>query len=243
MVPERERAMQKLYGKLHKVDRDGLRAAEARVKRCEQALAAFIPTTTGPAIAKERRAFEADLFYAIVDRDAYRIVLNQIEPPTPKNKIPKPPSDRHARSPNGVRPHAASQKLGSYRYRMKGARRALTELESVLAQAIETRAGRRAKVDACAANTYLLRKQHAAQQAERRLLFGPNARAPRGIVAAVRASVDEWTESYAAWKRADAEVRRVRMQMQAKLKIADTCERNIAAILALDREASEYGLR
>ena len=219
MVPERDAAMRRLSKRPQKISVEGLQEREAKLAAALKALSRYVPPLREGSradhiahVRKERRALDRDVFYATVERDAYKIVLHGIEPGAVSLK---PPERRH-RSPKGLRPAEAIAKLAKLRYRLRGQRSALAQLEYDLTLRLEERKQARAVVDQCAANTHLLRTQHSQTQAERRMLRGPNARAPKGIVASIKASVRAWEEAYAAWQQTHKQVERLRVRIRLK---------------------------
>jgi hypothetical protein len=234
MVPERAAAMRRLMQHPERIGVDGLQAAEDRLAKAKLAMRRYFPPLRdGPRgahmlqIRKERRGLEAEVFYATVERDAYKIVLKQIEPDTPA--VIAPP--KRYRSPNGLRPAEVTALLAKMRYRRSGYARQMQELEYRLAYAIEHRAEARTKVDQCAANTLLLRTQHTRVLSARRLTLGPSARTPKGMNEGIEASVQAWKESYKVWQRAQAEVIGLRTAVERKRNVVESIERRIAELL------------
>lgn len=235
MTAERDAAMRRLSKHIEKVSAEGLEVRERAYEKAQRAYARFTPSlqdgTRAENIARaraERRVVAANLFYATVERDAYKIVLNSIDP---YSIDPGPRPHEHPRAANGTRSRKETKKLSSYRYRLKAARGDLAHIEHQLAHLVEARAEQRQAVERCAANTHLLQTKHATLQAEARMLRGPTARAPRGVVESLRDSRRQWREAYTRWQGFDRDVKRMRADKARKLAAAANYEQKILDIL------------
>lgn len=231
MVLERDAAMKRLAKHPERIGQEGLQVVEREYDRCRLAYARFIPPLHHGTRAENlaharaaRRVVAADLFYATVERDAYRLVLDQIEP-RGTVQCPTPRVAKGTRSPQ------LTKKLSTYRYRLKSLKAALLQVEFQLAIAIEERTKLRQFVDQHAANTYILQERHTAQQAERRLLHGPNARASRSICRQVQESRTQWREDYTRWQGFDRMVKNLRADKARKTAAVENYTQKIVEII------------
>lgn len=224
MVPERQRAMDRLEKRLDRISKEGLERAEKWVRTCRSALSAYAPPINTPRgdVLKWRRKLEGDLFYAIVERDAYRLVLNQIEP---KRTFTRTPSANPAL-------------LATLRYRRKRILRQIVENEYELATLLAQRAELRTKVEMQAATTYLLQTELQTKQAEAVLLRGPKARvrgpgkAKAGLWKQVLDSRRAWRVEYDAWKKVHEGVKRLRLKLARQRATAEGMRERIAELIS-----------
>lgn len=222
MVPERQRAMDRLEKRLDKISAEGLERAEKWVRTCRNALSSHAPpiNTPRPTVLAQRRKLEGDLFYAIVERDAYRLVLNQIEP---KRTFTRTPSANPAL-------------LATLRYRRKRILRQIVESEYELATLTAKCVELRTKVEQCAATTYLLQTELQTKQAEAVLLRGPRARVTgqRGAPSLRKQVLDSrraWRVEYDAWKKAHDGVKRLRLRLARQRTTAESMRSRIAGLI------------
>jgi hypothetical protein len=223
MVPERNRAIARLSKRVD-ISVAGLRKVEENYLRCRKRWSRFALSdadwatcTTGKEAVELKRRLkllvERDLFYATVERDAYKIVLYDREPSArPANAKPHDPRTK-------TLTEAQKRRVYTLRYRMNGHVRELQAAEHDLAMRRAERDESRRLVESAAAKTHLLIHNQETLTSQARMAGKATARAPNGSYAAIRDSQQEWRVAYTAWSRLDREVKALREVVRRKREV------------------------